>query len=126
MLNGELIDALVWWEGEAAWSSIAETNTWPAGTGITTTWYVKNTGDVAASFKVRFMGLKSVGVLLNPGEGARLYLYPVTPSAGTYSYSLDVLANDTIVKQYPIQVVAVGVEPVSGFSELKIASFSKR
>ena len=102
--KGELLDALVWWEGKEDWDGIHETNTWPPNIQITTAWYVKNTGDVAAFFKVRFMGLTSAGVLLSPGEGARLYLYPNTPSAGTYNYTLDVIADNTVVNQYPVRV----------------------
>ncbi len=104
MLDGELLVGYIWWEGEPGWIVIAETNQWPPDTEVTTAWIVSNTGDEAAFFKVRFMDLESAGVLLNPGEEATAYLYPTIPGAGTYDYTLSVIADAQVVREYPVQV----------------------
>jgi hypothetical protein len=120
--GGELVSALVWWEGKEGWSPIGETNDWPAETAISTAWTVKNTGSQTAFFKVKFMDLVSSAVLLSYGETATLYLYPTTPSPGTYNYTLSIIADTQVVKTYPIQVTTKSVPP---FSEFAVASFSK-
>ena len=57
------------------------------------------------------MGLESAGVLLSPGGEATFYLYPVTPGVGTYDYTLEIIADDQVVTEYPIQVVASEAVP---------------
>ena len=104
MINGELVFGYIWWEGKEGWNQILETNAWPPDTETTTTWKVRNTGDEAAFFKVSFMGLESSSVLLNPGEEATLYLYTVTPGAGSYEYTLELIADGQVVAGYPVQV----------------------
>jgi len=111
MKAGELLIAYVWWEGQPGWISILSSNNWPPNTNLTTAWKVRNTGNEAAFFKVRFMGLTSAGALLSPGGEATLYLYPVTPGPGTYNYTLDIIADTTVVRQYPFGVFT-GVVPV--------------
>ena len=103
-VNGELVIGYVWWEGQPGWIPIASSNSWPADTNLTTVWRVKNTGDEAATFKVSFMELESDGILLTPEEEADLYLYPVTPSPGTYSYTLQIIADSQVIAEYPIGV----------------------
>ncbi|GAI07191.1 unnamed protein product [marine sediment metagenome] len=110
-VNGELITAYVLWEGQPAWLPILSSNSWPIDTELTTAWRVRNIGDEATTFKVSFMELESAGVLLEPGEEADLYLYPVTPAAGTYSYALQVIADSEVVAEYPIEVV-MAVAPI--------------
>jgi hypothetical protein len=122
-LGGELVSALVWWEGKGGWNPIGETNDWPAETAISTAWTVKNTGSQTAFFKVKFMGLVSAAVQLSPGETATPYLYPTTPSPGTYDYTLSIMADNQVVKTYPIKVVVA--EAPQGFSEFTVATFSK-
>ena len=109
MINGELVIAYAWWEGQPGWIQIFSSNNWPVETSLTTTWKVKNTGDEAATFKVSFMGLESVGVLLNPGEETDIYLYPVTPVAGTYNYTLGVIADSEVVAEYTFEVITAAV-----------------
>lgn len=104
MINGELVIAYVLWEGQPDYVQILSSNNWPAGMNLTTVWRVRNIGDEAATFKVSFMELESDGVLLDPGEEADLYLYPVTPAAGTYDYTLEVIVNGEVVADYPIEV----------------------
>jgi hypothetical protein len=116
MLDGELVIGYVFWEGKKEWNQVLETNTWPPDTETTTAWKVRNTGDQAAIFKVRFMDLESSGSLLNPGEEATFYLHPVTPSAGTYNYTLSVIADTRVVREYPIQV-----KTITGVSGLGLA-----
>ncbi len=103
-VNGELVIGYVWWEGQAGWIPILSSNSWPADTNLTTAWRVRNTGDEAATFKVSFMELESDGILLNPEEEADLYLYPVTPSPGTYSCTLQIIADSQVIAEYPIGV----------------------
>ena len=105
MLDGELLIGYVWWEGEEGWSEVLDTNDWPPDTAIVTSWKVRNTGDESAFLKVSFMGLESVAVSLSPGDEATLFLYPVTPSAGTYAYVLAVIADGEVVAEYPVQLV---------------------
>ena len=106
MLNGELVIGYIWWEGKEGWNQIVETNTWPPDTETSTAWEVRNTGDEAAIFKVKFMGLESASILLYPEQEATFHLYPVTPSPGTYDYTLDIVADDQVVAEYPVQVIA--------------------
>lgn len=103
-VNGELVIGYVWWEGQPGLIQVLSSNSWPADTNLTTAWRVRNTGDEAATFKVSFMELESDGILLNPEEEADLYLYPVTPSPGTYSYTLQIIADSQVVAEYPIGV----------------------
>lgn len=109
MKAGELVIAYAIWEGAPGWVQITETNQWPPDTDLTTVWTVKNTGNEAAYFGVRFMELESAGVLLSPGEEGSLYLYPVTPGPGTYDYTLEIVADihfdGQVVASYPIRVV---------------------
>jgi len=123
-LAGELVSALVWWEGKGEWNPIGETNDWPAETNISTAWTVKNTGSQTAFFKVKFMDLVSAAVQLSPGETATLYLYPATPSPGTYNYTLSIIVDDQVVKTYSIQVTTKSVL-VPVISEFGVSSFSK-
>jgi hypothetical protein len=121
--KGELVSAFVWWEGKEAWNPIGETNNWPAKTAIATAWKIKNTGGKTAFFKVKFMGLESSAVQLSPSDTATLYLYPTTPSPGTYDYTLSIIADDQVVKTYPIQVTTVALTPE--FSGFGISDYSK-
>lgn len=105
MISAELIIAYIWWEGQPGWIQILSSNNWPAETSLTTVWRVRNTGDEAATFKVGFIGLESDSVLLNPGEEEDFYLYPITPAAGTYNYTLEVIVNSEVVNEYPIEVI---------------------
>jgi hypothetical protein len=111
MKSGELLIAYAWWEGKEGWNQIVETNNWPPDTETTTAWKVRNTGDEAGFFKVKFMDLESSGVLLSLGEGATLYLYPVTPSPGTYDYTLSIIADMQVVNTYAIKVTTKGAGP---------------
>ncbi len=120
MLGGELVSAYIIWEGKEGWNQILESNTWPPDTETTTAWTVRNTGNETAFFKVRFMGLESAGVLLNPGGEATLYLYPVIPSVGTYDYTLELIADDQVVTEYPVQVVASEAVPAISLWPLAI------
>ena len=107
MVNAELAIANVWWEGQPGFIPILPSNNWPADTNITTVWRVRNIGDEAATFKVSFMEFESDGILLNPEEEADFYLYLVTPSPGTYNYTLQIIADGEVVAEYPIEVVIV-------------------
>lgn len=117
-VNGELVIAFVLWEGQPDYVQILSSNNWPIETELTTIWRVRNIGDEAATFKVHFMELESVGATLNPGGEIDLYLYPVTPAAGTYSYTLQVIADSEVVAEYPIEVTtavaAVDWTPIIG------------
>jgi hypothetical protein len=111
MLDGELVIGYIWWEAKGYWIVITETNEWPPDTETTTAWEVRNTGDEAAFFKVRFMGLESSGVLLNPGEAAWYYVYPTTPSPGNYSYPVEAVADGEVVDTLDIGVTTKGAGP---------------
>ncbi|GAJ00942.1 unnamed protein product, partial [marine sediment metagenome] len=109
LIQDWLVMTYVLWEGQPDWIPVLASNNWPVETELTTVWRVRNIGDEAAFLKVRFMGLESARVLLNPGDEADLYLYPVTLAAGTYNYVLEVIADDEVVKEYPIEVVTAAV-----------------
>ena len=106
MLNGELLIAYAWWEGKDGWNPILETNTWLLNTAITTTWKVKNTGDESAVFKTRLLGVESAEAWLTPGAWFFFDQPDISLSLGTHHFTLEILADDEVVTEYPFQVVA--------------------
>ncbi len=118
MINGELVIAYAWWEGQTTFQQILSSNNWPTETTLTTFWRVRNIGDETAIFKASFMELESVGVELDPEEETDIYLYPVTPVAGTSSYTMKVIADDEVVAEYPIGVITAVAVPTGDISVL--------
>ena len=117
MLKGELLVAVVWWEGKEGWIQIlSEGNKWPANTDLATAWKIENTGDEVGMFSVRFMDMESVGVQLSPGESAWVYIYPITPDDGVYHEKADYLkpAQDLIMNHTKEELYQM-----SGCSRLK-------
>jgi len=120
MLKGELLVAVVWWEGKEGWIQIlSEGNKWPANTDLATAWKIENTGDEVGMFSVRFMDMESVGVQLSPGESAWVYIYPITPSDGIYHEKAEIVANGTVVADYPVKLI-VGEAKEAGFPVLPL------
>ena len=111
MLNGELLIAYAWWEEELGWLEIASSNTWPIHTAIITTWKVKNTGDESAVFKTRLLGGESAEAWLTPGATFFFEQPAISLGPGTHYFTLQVMADDEVVDEYPFQVVAGEVVP---------------
>jgi len=107
--NAVLEIAYAWWEALGYWIEIVETNTWPPNTAIITTWKVKNTGGESGIFKTRLLGVESAEVLLNPGETFFFEQSAISLSLGTHQFTLQMLADDEVVAEYPYQVRAITI-----------------
>jgi len=103
---GELLTAYAWWEGKEGWNQILETNNWPPNTAIITTWQVKNTGDESAVFKTRLLGGESAEAWLTPGATFTFEQSAISLGRGTHHLTLEILADDEVVAEYPFQVIA--------------------
>ncbi len=107
MLAGILQSALVWWEPLADWQQILTSNTWLANQQVNIAISIKNTGTESAFFKVTFMGLtanQGVAVPLDPGASTWVYVYPITPESGNYTYNMVLLGDSQVLNTVPIQV----------------------
>lgn len=109
-LDGRFVIAYAWWEGLPDWTQISPRNEWPASTAILTRWNVENIGDVAAEFRVEFMGQAS-SIMLNPGESGSIELTVSTGDPGTYSYPVNLYANETPVDSFTMTVTLVSPMP---------------
>ena len=120
-MDAELLIALVWWEGQEGWISIVfpSPNEWPANTDLAAVWKIANTGNEIGMFSVRFMDMESAGVQLSPGESAWVYLYPITPDDGVYQEKAQIVANGTVVAEYPIKLT-IGEGKEAGFPVLPL------
>jgi len=106
LAKGELLIGLAWWEGKDGWNEILETNTWPVNTAIITTWKVKNTGNESAVFKTRLLPFGVEGeAWLTPGATFIFEQSAISLSLGTHHFTLEILADDEVVAEYPFQVV---------------------
>lgn len=107
-INGELLIAYAWWEGEPGWIGIGYSNTWPANTAILTAWAVRNTGNVTATFRVTFMG-RSGSITLRPGareeNGKKGIEFTVhTSGPGSYSHPRNLYGDGKLIDSTTIGV----------------------
>jgi len=124
-VDGKLDVVWVWWEGLPQWLLVYQVEEWPAEREVALAFIIENTGNQPAFFGIRFMELESSKVLLNPGEHATAYLYPVMPSPGVYQETIEVLADGETVASYTLEMNVVGV-PEPEFSGFAISDYSKR
>lgn len=104
VIDGMMLLAYVWWEGEPGWMLIPPTgNQWPANTSIITRWRPRNTGNVRATFKVTFMG-RSGSITLSPGESDWIQLSNHTGSPGSYSYTMNLYVGWKLVDSWTREV----------------------
>lgn len=97
--------AYAWWETLGYWIQIFETNHWPPVTAIKTTWKVKNTSDESAVFKVRLVVAQSDEAQLDPGASFFFELPDISLAPGTHQFTLKILADGQVVREYPIKVI---------------------
>lgn len=104
--NAVLEIAYAWWDALGYWIEIVETNTWPPHTAIITSWKVKNSGGESAIFKTRLLQDESAEAWLDPGETFFFEHSAISLSpGGTHQFTLQMLADDEVVAEYPFQVI---------------------
>lgn len=103
IIDGRLLSAHALWEGLPNWIVIGYSNTWPANAAILTSWEVKNTGNVRATFRVMFMG-RSGSIALNPGEAEHIQFTVNTGSPGSHSYTMNIYGDSKLVESASLEV----------------------
>lgn len=109
-LDGRFVIAYAWWEGLPSRIQILSTAEWPANAAILTSWKVENTGNVAAEFRVEFMG-QSGSVSLNPAESGFIEISVSTDGPGSYTPTVNLYANETLVDSFTISLTTVSLVP---------------
>ena len=109
-LDGRFVIAYAWWEGLPGFIQILPTAEWPANAAILTSWKVENTGNVAAEFRVEFMG-QSGSVSLNPAESGDIEIAVSTGGPGSYTHTVNLYANETLVDSFTISLTTVSLVP---------------